>query len=72
MMGDRTLVMVKGPSRLGVNFRFTMDRLRFLASSYTLSPSLNGVKECRVWVAMTCHASLWEAEASSQSSREGL
>ena len=38
-------MIVKGPSRLGANFRLTTERLRFLASSQTLSPSLNGEKE---------------------------
>ena len=52
MIGDRTFVMVKGPSCFGVNFGLTMDRLRFLASSQTPSPSLNGEKEHCVQVAM--------------------
>ena len=45
--------MVKGPSRFGANFGLTMDRLRFLASSQTLSPSLNGEKDRQVLAAMT-------------------
>ena len=59
-------MMVKGPSRLGANFGLITDRLRFLASSHTLSPSLNGVKDRRVRAAMTCRASSWDAKASSQ------
>jgi len=43
-MGERTLVMVKGPSRFGANFGLVMERFRFLASSQTLSPLLKGVK----------------------------
>ena len=45
--------MMKGPSCLGVNFGLITDHLRFLASSQTLSPSLNGEKDRRVLVAMT-------------------
>ena len=29
MIGDRTFVIVKGPSRLGVNFGLIMECLRF-------------------------------------------
>ena len=66
MIGDRTFVMVKGPSHFGANFGLTTDHLRFLASSQTLSLSLNGEKECHVWVAMTWQASSCAAKASSQ------
>ena len=45
--------MVKGPSCFGANFGLTTEHLRFLASSQTLSPSLNREKERRVQVAMT-------------------
>ena len=58
--------MVKGPSRLGANFGLITNRLRFLASSQTLSPSLNGEKDRRVLAAMTCQASLCAAKASSR------
>ena len=44
-MGDKTFVMVNGPSHLGANFGLEITHLRFLTSSDTLSPSLNGVKE---------------------------
>ena len=57
MIGDRTLVMVKGPSRFGANFGLMMRCFKFLASSHTLSPSLNGVKEQWVRAAITCQAS---------------
>ena len=63
-MGDRIFVIVKGPSCFGVNLGLMMRRFRFLASSHTLSPCLNGVKERRVRVAMTCQASSWAAKAS--------
>ena len=43
MIGDRTLMMVKGPSHLGMNFGLTIECLRFLASNQTLSPLANGV-----------------------------
>ena len=58
--------MVKGPSRLGANFGLITNHLRFLASSQTLSPSLNGEKDRRVLAAMTCRASLCAAKASSR------
>ena len=43
LIGDRILMIVKGPSHLGVNFRLAMDHLRSLASSQTLSPLVKGV-----------------------------
>ena len=48
MIGDRTFMMVKGPSHFGANFGLTTECLRFLASSQTLCPSLNGGKERHV------------------------
>ena len=54
MIGDRTFMMVKGPSHLGVNFGLTMEHLRFLASNQTLSPSLNGKKEQCVQPRLHC------------------
>ena len=56
-MGERTLVMVKGPSCFRVNFGLATEHLRFLASSQTLSPLLKGVKPLQVREAMTCRAS---------------
>ena len=53
MIGDRTFVIVKGPSRLGANFGLTTEHLRFLASNQTLSPSLNREKDRRVLATMT-------------------
>ena len=58
--------MVKGPSRLGANFGLITDRLRFLASSQTLSLSLNGEKDRRVLAAMTWWASSCAARALSR------
>jgi len=65
-MGERTFMIVKGPSCLGVNLRLEMEHLRFLASSQTLSPLAKGVNLWQVWEAITCHASLWKSNASSQ------
>ena len=48
MMGDKTLVMIKGPSLLGVNFRLVMEHFRFYASSQTLSFFLKGTNFCQV------------------------
>ena len=58
--------MVKGPSHLGANFELITDRLRFLASSQTLSPSLNGEKDHCVLAAMTWRASSCAARALSR------
>ena len=33
MMGDKTLVMVKGPSLFGANFESVTERFKFPASS---------------------------------------
>ena len=46
MMGDKTLVMVKGPSLLGVNFGLVIECFRFRASNQTLSPFLKGTNLC--------------------------
>ena len=45
MIGDRTLIIVKGPSCFGANFGLMTEHLRFLASRQILSLSLNGEKE---------------------------
>ena len=46
MMGDKTLVIVKGPSLLGANFRLVMKHFRCHASNQTLSPFLKGTNLC--------------------------
>ena len=56
-IGDRTLVTVNGPSRLGANFGLIMRRFRFRASSQTLSPLAKGLKPLRERELMTCRAS---------------
>ena len=57
MIGDKTLVIVKGPSRLGANFGLIMRCFRFRASSQTLSPLTKGLKPRRELELITCHAS---------------
>ena len=46
MIEDKTFMMTKGPSRLGVNFGLVMEHFKFWASSQTLSPFLKGVNFC--------------------------
>ena len=41
--GDKTSVIVKGPSHFGANFGSMIFHLRFLASSQTLLLTLKGV-----------------------------
>ena len=55
-MGDKTLVMVKGPSLFGANFGLVTECFKFHASSQTFSPFLKGVNFCRVWAAIICQA----------------
>ena len=43
-MGDKTVVMVNGPSCLGVNFGLIIRHFSFLASNQTLSPLTKGLK----------------------------
>ena len=66
MIGERTLMVVKGPSLCGVNLGFAMDLLRFLALSQTLSPLMKGVKPWLLHEAMTWWASLCVVRASSR------
>ena len=57
MIGDKTLVIVKGPSLFGGNFGLVTKHFRFHASNQTFSPFLKGMNLCRVWAAITCRAS---------------
>ena len=66
MIEDRTLMIVKGPSRLGANLGLAMERLRFLASNQTLSPLAKGVNPRLLREDMTWWVSLWAARASSR------
>ena len=45
-MGDKTLVMIKGPFCLGASFKLVIEHFRLHASSQTLSPFLKGVNFC--------------------------
>ena len=65
-MENKTFVMTKGPSCLGVNFGLVIKCFRFQASSQTLSSFLKGVNFCQVQAAMTCQANLWAARTSSR------
>ena len=66
MIGDKTLTIVKGPSRFGVNFGLAMECLRFLASSQTLSPLAKGVNPRLLREDITWRASSCAARASSR------
>ena len=63
-MGDKTLVMVKGPSLFGVNFGLVTEHFKFHASSQTFSPFLKGMNLCRMRAAITCQANSWATRAS--------
>ena len=43
MIGDRTLMIVKGLPCLGANFGLTVECFKFLTSGQTLSPLVKGV-----------------------------
>ena len=64
MIGDKTFMMVNGPSHLGANFGLIIRHFRFLASSQTLSPLTKGLKPLRDREDMTCWASSWATRAS--------
>ena len=64
MIGDKTFVMVNGPSRLGANFGLMVRHFKFLASSQTLSPLMKGLNPLWEWEDMTCQASSWAVRAS--------
>ena len=44
MIGERTLVIMKGPSLLGANFGLAIEHFKFLVSNHTLSPFSKGLK----------------------------
>ena len=64
--------MVKGPSRFGANFGLVTCHFRLRASSQTLSSFAKGEKGLHVQQAITCHASLWAANASSRAAVKSL
>ena len=53
-MGDKSLVMVNGPSLLGANFGLMIRCFRFLASSHMLSPLAKGLKPLQEQENITC------------------
>ena len=71
-MGDKTLVMVKGPSLFGVNFGLITEHFKFRASSQTFSSFLKGMNLCQAQAAITCQASSWAARASFQAAARFL
>ena len=66
MVGDRTLMIVKGLSRFGVNFGLAIECLRFLASSQTLLSLAKGVNPWLLCEDITWWVSSCAARASSQ------
>ena len=64
MIGDRTSMIVKGPSLLGANLGLATFRFRFRASNHTFFPFLNGMKCHLVLAAIVCLASSWAVRAS--------
>ena len=62
---DRTLMIVKGPSHFGVNFRLVIEHFKLLASSQTLSPLENGVNPWLLCENITWWVSLWAVRTSS-------
>ena len=71
-MGERTLMIVKGPSCFGANLGFVMEHLRFLASSQTLLPLVKGVNPWLLRKDMTCQVSLCVVRASSRAATRDL
>ena len=57
MIGEKTFVIINGPSRLGANFGLIIRCFRFLASNQTLSPLTKGLKPLQEREDMTCRAS---------------
>ena len=53
-MGDKTLVMVKGPSLFGANFGLVTEHFKFCASSQIFSSFLKGMNLCQAQAAITC------------------
>ena len=47
VIGDKTLVIVKGPSLFGANFGLVTKHFRFRASNQTFSPFLKGMNLCQ-------------------------
>ena len=71
-MGDKTFVIVNGPSLLDVNFGLMIMHFRLLASSHTLSPLMKGLKPFQEREDMTCQANSWAARGFIPGSGKGL
>ena len=65
MIDERTLMMVKSPFCLRVNFKLTIDHFRFLVFSQTLSLLAKGVNPQLFHKDITWWASLCAARDSS-------
>ena len=65
-MGERTLMIVKGPLCFRTNLGLAMECLRFQASSQTLSPLVKRVNPWLFHEDMTWQASSCAVRASSQ------
>ena len=65
VIGERTFIIVNGPSRFGANFELIICHFKLWASSQTLSPLEKGEKGLCVRRAITCRASSWAASTSS-------
>ena len=66
VIGERTFIIVNGPSRFGTNLGLVTCCFKLWALSQTLSPLEKGEKGLRVRRAITCRASSWAASASSR------
>ena len=66
VIGERTFIIVNGPSRFGANFGLVTCHFKLQASSQTLSLLEKGEKGLCVRQAITCRASSWAASASSR------
>ena len=66
MIGERSLMIVKGPSHLGVNFGLAMEHLRFLASSQSLSPLVKEMNPRLLHDDITWRVSSYAVQALSQ------
>ena len=72
MTGERTSVIVNGPSHLVANLAFGREHLRCCPSSYILDPFLNGWEFCQVLLFMVCLVRSWAARASFHMVRREL
>ena len=64
MTGERTLVIVNGPSHLAVNLGFGREHLRCCPSSHTLDPFLNSWKFCQILLFIVCLVRSWVVRTS--------